>query len=35
MRGRIWKFELSEIVEWVRADGSDAHDGGTAKGGVR
>ena len=24
--GRLWKFRLSEIDEWVRACGADAHD---------
>jgi excisionase family DNA binding protein len=24
--GRLWKFKLSEIDEWVRAGGADGHD---------
>ncbi|AUX40178.1 excisionase [Sorangium cellulosum] len=31
---RLWKFQLSEVDEWVRAGGADAHDG-AAKGGPR
>lgn len=27
--GRLWKFKLSEVDEWVRAGGTDAHDQGT------
>ena len=25
--GRLWKFKLSEVDEWVRAGGTDADDG--------
>lgn len=32
--GRLWKFKLSEVDEWVRAGGADAKDGGD-KGGAR
>ncbi|WP_437744610.1 helix-turn-helix domain-containing protein [Sorangium sp. So ce1504] len=32
--GRLWKFQLSEVDEWVRAGSADAHDG-TTKGGTR
>jgi excisionase family DNA binding protein len=32
--GRLWKFKLSEVDEWVRAGGADAEDGGD-KGGAR
>lgn len=32
--GRLWKFQLSKVDEWVRAGGADAHDG-AAKGGTR
>lgn len=32
--GRLWKFKLSEVDEWVRAGGADAEDGGN-KGGAR
>lgn len=31
--GRLWKFKLSEVDEWVRARGADADDS-TAKGGA-
>jgi excisionase family DNA binding protein len=31
--GRLWKFKLSEVDEWVRVGGADAHDDGTDKGG--
>lgn len=24
--GRLWKFKLTEVDEWVRAGGADAHD---------
>ena len=24
--GRLWKFKLSEVDEWVRAGGADAHE---------
>ena len=24
--GRLWKFKLSEVDEWVRADAAHAHD---------
>lgn len=33
--GRLWKFKLSEVDEWVRAGGADAHDDAATKGGVR
>jgi excisionase family DNA binding protein len=33
--GRLWKFKLSEVDEWVRADGTDAADRGFAKSGAR
>lgn len=35
--GRLWKFKLSEIDEWVHAGGAgaDDHDGGADKGGSR
>ena len=26
--GRLWKFKLSEVDEWVRAGGTDRHDEG-------
>ena len=32
--GRLWKVRLSEVDEWVRARGADAHDR-TEKGGPR
>ncbi|WP_437969159.1 helix-turn-helix domain-containing protein [Sorangium sp. So ce260] len=32
--GLLWKFHLSDVDEWVRAGGADAHDG-TTKGGTR
>ena len=32
--GRLWKFKLSEVDEWVRAGGADADDG-TDKGSAR
>ncbi|XXY46574.1 excisionase family DNA-binding protein [Sorangium sp. So ce269] len=32
--GRLWKFQLSGVDEWVRVGGADAHDG-TTKGGTR
>jgi excisionase family DNA binding protein len=32
--GRLWKFKLSEVDEWVRAGGADADDGAD-KGGAR
>lgn len=32
--GRLWKYKLSEVDEWVRAGGADAEDGGD-KGGAR
>lgn len=32
--GRLWKFKLSEVDEWVRAGGADADDG-PDKGGAR
>ncbi len=24
--GRLWKFKLTEVDDWVRAGGADAHD---------
>lgn len=33
--GRLWKFQLSEVDEWVRAGGADAHEVAPSKGGVR
>lgn len=30
--GRLWKFKLSEVDEWVRACGADAQDGGAKSG---
>jgi excisionase family DNA binding protein len=33
--GRLWKFKLTEVDEWVRAGGADAHEHGTAKGNGR
>ena len=30
--GRLWKFKLSDVDEWVRAGGADAHDDSTDKG---
>jgi len=32
--GRLWKFKLSEVDEWVRAGGVDAHEHDPSKGGV-
>ena len=32
--GRLWKFKLTEVDEWVRAGGVDAHDQDD-KGGAR
>jgi excisionase family DNA binding protein len=26
--GRLWKFQLSEVDEWVRAGGADEHENG-------
>lgn len=34
-RGRCWEFELSEVDEWVRAGGADAHNDGADKGEAR
>ncbi|MFC4006007.1 helix-turn-helix domain-containing protein [Nonomuraea purpurea] len=28
--GRLWKFKLSEVDEWVRAGGADEHDEGSS-----
>ncbi|MEV4015682.1 helix-turn-helix domain-containing protein [Nonomuraea angiospora] len=28
--GRLWKFKLSEVDDWVRAGGADGHDEGTS-----
>lgn len=28
--GRLWKFKLSEVDEWVRAGGVDGHDEGAS-----
>ncbi len=33
--GRLWKFKLTEVDEWVRAAGVDAHEDDPSKGGVR
>jgi excisionase family DNA binding protein len=33
--GRLWKFKLTEVDEWVRAGGAEAHNDGTTKGGAR
>ncbi len=33
--GRLWKFKLTEVDEWVRAGGADAHEDDPSKGGVR
>jgi excisionase family DNA binding protein len=33
--GRLWKFKLTEVDEWVRAGGADAHEDDRNKGGVR
>lgn len=30
--GRLWKFKLTEVDEWVRASGTDGHDDGSDKG---
>ncbi len=30
--GRLWKFRLTEIDDWVRAGGADAHDASSARG---
>jgi excisionase family DNA binding protein len=30
--GRLWKFKLSEVDEWVRARGAESHDGPKAGG---
>jgi len=32
--GRLWKFKLTEVDEWVRAGGVDAHEDDPSKGGV-
>ena len=29
--GRLWKFKLSEVDEWVRAGGADGQNDGTAQ----
>ena len=29
--GRLWKFKLSEVDDWVRADGADTADDGKAE----
>lgn len=29
--GRLWKFKLSEVDEWVRADGADTAHAGTKR----
>ena len=31
--GKLWKFKLSEVDEWVRAKGADPHDGVAKRGG--
>ena len=33
--GRLWKFKLSEVDEWVRIGGADANDNGGQDGGAR
>jgi excisionase family DNA binding protein len=33
--GRLWKFKLSEVDEWVRAGGADGQDGHENEKGVR
>lgn len=33
--GRLWKFKLSDVDEWVRAGGADVDDAGAAKGRLR
>ncbi len=33
--GRLWKFKLSEVDEWVRAGGADAQDDAANKGRAR
>jgi excisionase family DNA binding protein len=33
--GRLWKFKLSEVDEWVRADGADLHHAEAVKGHIR
>ena len=33
--GRLWKFKLSEVDEWVRAGGADADSDDAGKGGDR
>ncbi|MCY1033297.1 excisionase family DNA-binding protein [Corallococcus sp. BB11-1] len=30
--GSLWEFNLSEVNEWVRASGADAHNDGADKG---
>ena len=30
--GRLWKFRLTEIDDWVRAGGADAHGASSARG---
>lgn len=30
--GRLWKFKLTEVDEWVRGGGADAHDNDANKG---
>jgi excisionase family DNA binding protein len=33
--GRLWKFKLSEVDEWVRAHGAETQDDDAGKGGER
>lgn len=33
--GRLWKFKLSEVDDWVRAGGADTDEDAPAKGGER
>lgn len=33
--GRLWKFKLSEVDEWVRMGGADANDTSGRDGGAR
>lgn len=32
--GRLWKFKLTEVDEWVRASSADGHADGSARGGA-
>jgi excisionase family DNA binding protein len=33
--GRLWKFKLSEVDDWVRAGGADTDEDASTKGGAR